>query len=95
MSGVKKDQEGVEEEREEEWGWGWEGDSRQWMIDRKNDVICYEKALASGKFNKFSKLDWIRVECMCAYQLNSLLNVWLHVMFWIAAGRVFQTSDDQ
>ena len=59
MSGVKKDQGGVEEEREEEWGWGWGGDSGQWMIERKNDVIFYENVLASAKFYKFSKLDWI------------------------------------
>ena len=65
MSGVKKDQGGVEEEREEEWGWGLGGDSGQWMIERKNDVIFYENVLASGKFYKFSKLDWIGLSACC------------------------------
>ena len=57
MSGVKKDQGEVEEEREADRGWGWEG--RRWKLDDRQEVIFYESVLASGRFCKFSKLDWI------------------------------------
>ena len=59
MSGVKKDQGEVEEEREADRGWGWEG--RRWKLDdrKKNDVIFYESVLASGRFVNF--LNWIEL----------------------------------
>ena len=44
-----------------------------------------------------SKSNWIGLSaCVLTYFfIISFLNVWLHVVFWIAAGRVLQTCDDR
>ena len=39
MSGVKKDQGEVEEDREADRGWEWEG--RRWKLDDRQEEWCY------------------------------------------------------
>ena len=59
MSGVKKDQGAVEEEREEDRGWGWGG--RRWKLDDRKEEWCYLLWECAGFWEvcNFSKLDWI------------------------------------
>ena len=59
MSGVKKDQGGVRRKEKQIEDEDEKADGGNWMIDRKNDVIFYESVLASGRFCKFFKLNWI------------------------------------
>ena len=51
-----------------------EADGENWMIERNNDVLFYQKVLASGKFYKFSKSNWIGLSvCICVTNFSQFL----------------------